>query len=416
MSESKMNLNLTRRRFMTVSSAAIAVPFVMKMTGMVPHAEAAEKEGDKPYAGLKSVVIYYSQSGNTKKIGQAVQKGIISQTGQCDLVRIKEITPAELQKYDLIGFGAPTWGSCPSPIVIFFTKKLTSAFKDKHFFWFITHGMTPGRALLRGMQPLQEAGMTVIGWRDWYCGASLPGHTKPWYTDGHPDDIDLAEAESWGKALVVHSRKISDGQTELIPKLYSKEASDQIYGLGMPFPEGAMGGGLPEGGMPGQTTKKKPNPLEIPSSSDYVNQLEGLPTTGGGGASKMRWGGQDLKINPDKCIRCKSCVIGCPTYNIDDSVFPYAFKTQDCEFCLYCEGVCPTGAIEIIDSQPNAEMPGMETPEMEGTTKRTAGIFEVQLYFAEITGRFRRLVKEEDVGSKGSWEKVTGHPRHKEVP
>jgi hypothetical protein len=40
---------------MAVSSAALAAPFVMKMTGTVLHVEAAAKEVDKKYAGMKSI-------------------------------------------------------------------------------------------------------------------------------------------------------------------------------------------------------------------------------------------------------------------------------------------------------------------------------------------------------------------------
>ena len=113
--ESIMNeSNVTRRRFMLISSAVVGAPLVMKMTGVVPYVKAAAKQPEKQYKDMKSVIIYYSQSGNTKKIGQALQKGIIQQTGQCDIARVKEIKPEELAKYDLIGIGAPTWSSCPS--------------------------------------------------------------------------------------------------------------------------------------------------------------------------------------------------------------------------------------------------------------------------------------------------------------
>jgi Fe-S-cluster-containing hydrogenase component 2 len=45
------NSNLTRRKFMLVSSAAIAAPFVMNMAGSdaVPNAKAAEKEKQYTY-------------------------------------------------------------------------------------------------------------------------------------------------------------------------------------------------------------------------------------------------------------------------------------------------------------------------------------------------------------------------------
>lgn len=41
---SETSLNLSRRKFMLVSSAAIAAPFVMNITGMVPDAKGAEEK------------------------------------------------------------------------------------------------------------------------------------------------------------------------------------------------------------------------------------------------------------------------------------------------------------------------------------------------------------------------------------
>jgi ferredoxin len=407
------NSNLSRRKFMLVSTAAVGAPIVMKMTGSVPYVEAAAKETDKQYKDMKSVVIYYSQSGNTKKIGQALQKGIIQLTGQCDIARVKEIKPEELAKYDLIGIGAPTWSSCPSPIVIYYIKNLPATLKGKHFFWYSTHGVFPGRCVIRGVQPLLDQGMTVIGWKDWYCQASLPGHGKPWFTDGHPDEIDLAEAESFGTAMVVHSRKISAGQTDIIPTLHSKEASDQIWGIGHPFlsvgggrgseGEGTRGNARGASAQAGSGAKPQsvPYPLAIPTSGSYVKQIEGLGDAGS--APSGEFFDNKLKINPDKCIRCKRCVKGCPQYNIDDSVFPYVYKTQNCERCMFCEGICPTGAVEFNFPKTNADSGGLFSNNN-------------QLDIAEAKGRFRRLVKEEDIGWNTPWETLTGHPRHKELP
>jgi len=435
MSEKKSDL--TRRKFMAVSSAAIAAPLVMKMTGSAPNVEAAEtgakSAADPQYKGMKSVVIYYSQTGNTKKIAQAIQKGIIAQTGQCDLARVKEIKPEDLAKYDLVGIGSPTWSSCPSPIVIYFCKSLPATMKGKHFFWYETHGVLPGRCIIRGVQPLLDQGMVVLGWKDWYGQASLPGHMKPWFSDGHPDEIDLAEAESFGAAMVIHSRKVSEGQTDIIPKLHSKEASDQVWGIGHPFLN--MGGAAAAGARGEQAgskkTEKKPYPLAIPKSMDYVCKLEGIENTEGSRSQS----GNELKINKDKCIQCKRCVKGCPCNNIDDSVFPYVFITQDCEYCMFCEGICPTGAVEYNFQSPRGARSGGEASATGGAsggapggaasvgapggasggTRRSGGSMSLQLDVAEAVGRFRRLVKEEDVGPK-TWEQVTTHPRHKELP
>jgi flavodoxin/ferredoxin len=428
--------NLTRRRFMLASTAAVGAPLIMKMTGSVPNVEAAAKEAEKQYKDMKSVVIYYSQTGNTKKIAQALQKGITRQTGQCDIARVKEIKPEELVKYDLIGIGAPTWSSCPSPIVLYYIKSLPATLKGKHFFWYSTHGIYPGRCVMRGVQVLLDQGMTVIGWKDWYGQASLPGHGKPWYTDGHPDDIDLAEAESFGAAMVLHSRKVSEGQTNIIPTLHSKEASDQIWGIGHPFlsmgggggnrsgagdgTRGDAGGGAPGGQASSSVkTESKPYPLAIPKSMDYVCQLEGVQNREGSRSQP----GNELKINPDKCIRCGSCVKGCPCNNIDDSVFPYVFKTQNCEYCMFCEGICPTGAVEYNFQSARGARGGASGDARGGAGSGAPGgaggaarTMEPTLAIAEAKGRFRRLLKEEDVGFNTPWETVTGHPRHKELP
>ncbi len=77
---------------------------------------------------------------------------------------------------------------------------------------------------------------------------------------------------------------------------------------------------------------------------------------------------------------------------------PPVFKSRNCEKCLYCEGICPTGAIEY-DFPP---------PELNFESQK---FFQKNLAEAEAKGRFRRLVREEDIGWNTPWEKATGHPR-----
>ena len=56
---------------------------------------------------IKSIVIYYSQTGNTKKIAQAIHAGMSQLEEQCDIARLKDIDPRNLAGYDLIGLGSP---------------------------------------------------------------------------------------------------------------------------------------------------------------------------------------------------------------------------------------------------------------------------------------------------------------------
>jgi menaquinone-dependent protoporphyrinogen IX oxidase len=56
---------------------------------------------------MKSIVVYFSQTGNTEKIANAVQAGVEQMAGHCDIARIKDANPKRLYEYDLIGIGSP---------------------------------------------------------------------------------------------------------------------------------------------------------------------------------------------------------------------------------------------------------------------------------------------------------------------
>src|SRR4030042_3423829 len=73
---SEKGLNLTRRKFMAVSSAAIAAPILMNMAGKVPDANGAEKTYD--FIDKKScdlVVLGGGGSGMVAAVRAAQQTG-----------------------------------------------------------------------------------------------------------------------------------------------------------------------------------------------------------------------------------------------------------------------------------------------------------------------------------------------------
>ena len=71
-------------------------------------------------------------------------------------------------------------------------------------------------------------GVTIIGWCDW-CGPDFltPTHTLPHLAWGHPDSIDIAEAEAFGKCMAEHSVRIYAGETKLIPEIPKPDLNDK---------------------------------------------------------------------------------------------------------------------------------------------------------------------------------------------
>src|SRR4030042_204507 len=87
------------------------------------------------------------------------------------------------------------------------------------FFVFNTHAALPVNFMRESVTALREKGLVVIGFKNWYCAVYLPYVPKPYFTDGHPDEIDLNEAEDFGRELAERSQRIHNGETNLIQQL-----------------------------------------------------------------------------------------------------------------------------------------------------------------------------------------------------
>jgi flavodoxin/ferredoxin len=294
---------------------------------------------------IKSIVIYYSQTGNTKKIAQAIHAGISQMGEQCDIARLRDVDPRNLAGYDLIGLGSPVIHSRELPNVAHFINSIKSV-DGKHAFVFCTHGAIPGYYLARVVPAMIQKGLTVIGWKDWFCSAYHPIIPKPYFTDGHPDAIDLKEAEDFSKEMMERSRKISLGETDLIPTFPRGTEYDERY---FPVPDSFS--------LAGEEFKK----LVIR---------------------------KNFKVNAEKCNypRCTHCIDNCPTGAIDFSVSPPLFD-KDCDSCFLCEQTCPRGAIEF-DYEP---LDNSHKPLNVSVLQKSVDTFEAK-------GLFRRLVPNEDIG------------------
>ena len=310
---------------------------------------------------IKGIVIYYSQTGNTKKIAKAIHRGMNQTEGKHDIARLKDVNPRELTDYDLIGLGSPVIHARELPNVTQFINSMKEL-DGKHAFAFCTHGAIPGYYLARVVPAMiQRGGLTVIGWKDWFTAAYHPIIPKPYFTDGHPDATDLKEAEDFGREMVGRSKKISLGETQLIPTLEKGKEYDERY---FPVPDSFA--------VAGDEFKR------------LVIQ-------------------RNFTINAEKCNypKCTHCMDNCPTQAINLSVSPPVFD-KDCDSCFLCEQTCPTGAIEF-DYEPLDEG---HKPLNVSVLKRSVDNFEAK-------GLFRRLVPDEKIGWDDSFWRIKKPPRFK---
>jgi flavodoxin/ferredoxin len=304
---------------------------------------------------MKCIIIYFSQTGNTEKIARAIRDGIMSSAGHCDLLPIKGTNPRRLFDYDLIGLGAPVHRREP-PNITAFIKNMRFV-GGKHAFSFCTHG-TMGYFYNPSVVPqMRKRGLLVIGWNDWYGHSYGPiSQPTPYFSDGHPDAIDLKEARDFGTRMAVNSQKIAAGDSSLIPE-----------GPEDPFP-------MPDFGETGKILNRY--------------QFKNVVT-----------------FHQEKCLypKCRLCMEHCPMDAIDITVKPPVIG-KGCMDCTFCEQICPTGALDAND-----EIQEILLRYNSAFIKKTCVEHVVD---AEKAGKLRRYVPDERIGwDTGVYKVFNTHPR-----
>ena len=180
---------------------------------------------------------------------------------------------------------------------------------------------------------------------------------QPYPTAGHPDAIDLAEAEAFGGEMALRSMRIHAGETDLIPRVPAPPA---------PLPPAPPG---PSGDAP----------RAVPSFS-------GL-----------------LKFYKEKCLypSCTLCMDNCPMHGVDLSVDP-PILAKPCIDCEFCARLCPTGALDMT----------LFLEAMEDMTVGFRPKMIERLAEAEKGGRFRPLIPLSEVDTTHTgYQQYTVHPQ-----
>jgi ferredoxin/flavodoxin len=380
-----IRLAFGRRKFLVGSaSSALGLTFgrIAGLFGFMAPASAAKAlDKTQPIVNkkLKGVVVYYTGTGNTGQYADAIYRGMKSVIS-CDVANIKKIDPKRMGKYDVMAIGSPNWYERVPANVVNFIYDMPRM-DGKHAILFGSHGgggpcifWMMGRSILK-------KGMTIIGWSDWYGSDHLTPHVNvPDSEWGHPDSVDLAEAEAFGKRIAEHHVRIHAGETELIPELPKPElGGDSLFspagtGTKIGFAGGASGGSprfdLAKCAYPrctrcevncpanaidlsvlanaGSAANKELHPVVLKEACmqcgglcERVCTYDAIQYIGTSGVRLFQ------KIHMEKCTypKCTACMDNCPQDAIDITKNPPVVLAR-CENESLCFGVCPHNAIE----------------------------------------------------------------------
>jgi ferredoxin/flavodoxin len=346
-------------------------------------ARAADKSGSGRKKPIRGIVVYYSGSGNTAKIAGAIHTGIKSVI-PCDIAPLapaimKKVKPEDLSKYDLVAFGSPNWFHREVANLKHFTTDMPRM-DGKHCVLFCTHGGQPISQFWSMSHNVLKKGMTIIGWNEWYGPDVLPRGGPDMHVHmatGHPDSIDLIEAEAFGRQMAEHSIRIYSGERDLIPRiptpsmgeasLWAPQELNNRVAFAFPPPES-----LPEfdftkcvyprctrciDNCPMNAIDFSTVTMPVGSTDTPIVLKEGCSACGGLCErmclyDAVAYIGEKFyhKIDMTKCTypECTACVDWCPADCIDFSTNPPVFHNH-CETCNICYGVCPEDAVIITN-------------------------------------------------------------------
>ena len=145
---------------------------------------------------MKALVVYDTTYSNTEKIAKAIGAGI---KGDVKVLRAAEANPAELNSYDLLVIGSPTYAGRPMPSIADFMNKIPeSVIKGKNVAAFDTRIPSKiaklfGYAADKIAKNLKDKGATLVVPAEAFYVTGKEGPLK---------EGELERAAAWAKTLI----------------------------------------------------------------------------------------------------------------------------------------------------------------------------------------------------------------------
>ena len=138
----------------------------------------------------KIYVVYWSQTGNTEAMAEAVARGIRSEGKESAVVEVGSISPEELKEEAVFALGCPAMGAevLEESEMEPFVETLEAFVKGKTVGLFGSYGWGNGEWMRDWEARMQQAGANVIGGEGVICQET-------------PDQEALEKCEELGKNL-----------------------------------------------------------------------------------------------------------------------------------------------------------------------------------------------------------------------
>ena len=138
----------------------------------------------------KIYVVYWSQTGNTEAMAEAVARGIRSEGKESAVVEVGSISPEELKEEAVFALGCPAMGAevLEESEMEPFVETLEAFVKGKTVGLFGSYGWGDGEWMRDWEERMQQAGANVIGGEGVICQET-------------PDQEALEKCEELGKNL-----------------------------------------------------------------------------------------------------------------------------------------------------------------------------------------------------------------------
>lgn len=138
----------------------------------------------------KIYVVYWSQTGNTEAMAEAVARGIRSEGKESAVVEVGSISPEELKEEAVFALGCPAMGAevLEESEMEPFVEALETFVKGKTVGLFGSYGWGDGEWMRDWEARMQQAGANVIGGEGVICQET-------------PDQEALEKCEELGKNL-----------------------------------------------------------------------------------------------------------------------------------------------------------------------------------------------------------------------